>query len=190
MQILVIVAYISTLVWLIPPFKQYKTKYFAFFLVIAISEVAVIILWKIFQIKPQIISSIASLFLIYSFFNTNYKKTIITAGLAVVLLFVEQMLSDRQLLVVISLSHIIICVIIINDFLKYILKKNAISLFFIFLITYEISIILKNIIFLTDIKQNIILFSTTTFFQIFFGIVFSFININSKVFPISKKVIS
>ena len=188
MEIPYIVFLVTVLVWLIPPFKQYKTRYFYFFLILALMDPISFVIMKSFHIVPQAISPVIAVLLIYSLIKNEYKNALIIIAVMLLLIVIELILKNDLLSLLNSIIHLMILGIIIINFLKYILEKNAVSIFFIFLISYELSSILKNIVYATDIMEGIVLFYITTFFQIFFGIIFSFVNINTKVFPISKKI--
>jgi hypothetical protein len=89
-----------------------------------------------------------------------------------------------------ALLQSIILIIVFNDLLKFVFENDAISIFFLFLLTYVFSNVLKNIVVYTDLVNGIVLFYITTFFQIFFGIMFSFVNVKTKVFSLSKERIA
>lgn len=181
------IAAVSTLIWLFPPLRQYGSKYFLFFILIAIQDPIAFILWKLLQISPSFVYPTAKLFFICSLLMINRIKIVSTIIFSIMFMFILPQLNTLQINLLNSIMNVVILIIIINDFVIYIVEHNAISLFYIFLITHVISLVLKFIIVVTDISQGLILFYITTFFQIFFGIIFSFVNVNTKVFPITKK---
>ena len=144
-----LIAYSNTFVWLIPPFRQYRTKYFYFFLVLALMDPVVLIFWRLLLINPQLISPVVALFLIFSLFPISSKNILLTFFSCLVLILGEPYLNNTQILLLNALIHIVVLVIIINHFLKFTAEKNSISLFYIFVISYELSTILKNSEYLT-----------------------------------------
>ena len=190
MTIPYLIAIANTFIWLIPPFRQYRTKYFLFFLLIAVSDPLAITLWKSFQIIPSLVYLIMNLFLLCSLLKIHYLKIVSAISLTIILILFQNVFKHAQIDLLNTFMNIIILVVIISDFLRYIVENDAISLFYVFLISWELSMVLKYLVSKTDLIQGPVLFYITTFFQIFFGIIFSFVNINSKSFPISKKIIS
>jgi len=71
--------------------------------------------------------------------------------------------------------------------MKYIEKTKAVNLFLILLITYDLTNILKYTAIMLSIEQGVISFVLATFIQIFFGIIFSFMSLKTKDFPLPTK---
>jgi len=62
------------------------------------------------------------------------------------------------------------------------------SLFYILLICYELSVILKMLAVVVDIKSGVTQFYLVSFLQITFGILFTIFNVNSKDFRLVKRM--
>jgi len=84
-------------------------------------------------------------------------------------------------------AHIFVVIILINSLMKYIEKTKAVNLFLILLITYDLTNILKYTAIMLSIEQGVISFVLATFIQIFFGIIFSFMSLKTKDFPLPTK---
>ena len=121
-----------------------------------------------------------TLLFLYSLLAMKNKMLLIVVLVVLISLIILLPLNRDQLLVLNSLLHFLITIIIINEFVNYISQNIAINLFLVMLIIYEIMAVLKNIAVVTNFKQGPVLFYLSTFFQIIFGIIFAFMNINSK----------
>ena len=187
MNIFWIVILVSAVVWLLPLFKQFRTEYFHFFLVLSLSDVVVIPIAVLFRINPQIMYPIFAALLILSLKKIKKMQITLLFIITGVLIFLCLKLDPRLLYILYSFYSSAILLIILYQFLQYIMSNNSVSIFFIFLIAYELSLVLKNIVVYTNILQGVTLFSITTFFEIGFGIIFTFVNVNTKVYKLPVK---
>ena len=183
-----IIFYLTTIIWLFPIFKQYRTPYFYTFLFYGLNSFANIIAPKIIPVKGQLINPIFTMLIIYSLFNKSRKNLIWILFFTVILIAVEFYIQDRFTLLINALLHAIILFIILSQFIKYITEENIINLFLVLFIIYEITHVLKNLVVFSDYINGIVLFYITTFFQLFFGILFTFININTKKYSLERFV--
>jgi len=187
MIIYLYIAYISIIIWLLPPIKQYKTEYFFFFLVLALSDVITLVFSLLFHLNTQIMYAFSTAFLIVSLVRLDKIKIallFIATGLLTILCWIY---NSKLLFVLYAMFSFIILLIITFQFLQNLILKNSISIFFVFLIAYEFSLLLKNIVIVTNIIQGLTLFFVTTTFEIVFGIIFTFVNINTKVYKLPVK---
>lgn len=161
--------------------------YFYFFLVLCLTDPVIYIIGLLTHIKGQLVFPFFSLLLMYSILKINKWNTIMVVILSVVITLIVLNSSLVLITYLTAFLHVFILIIVFNDFSKFILEKNAISIFFLFLIAYELSNVLKTIIAYADLLDGYVLFYVTGFFQIFFGIIFSFVNVNTKVIPLSKE---
>ncbi len=159
-----------------PPFRQYKTKYFLFFLILALTDPVVYILLK--SLSFQIIRStlIITFFMILSLIDSNKLKKgwiFILLSLLVLLTAAVKLPVKEAYQVKIILSCIILF-LILKDSLLYLNKHQTINLFYLVLILYEITIVIKFIYTASRTHTGTIYFYTTGFFEIFIGLFFSF----------------
>jgi hypothetical protein len=187
MSIYWIVAYISIAIWIFPPFKQLKTEYFYFFLVLALTDVIAFLFTRFLHINPQLTYLFSALFLVISLVKLNKIKIVLLSSLVSILIFICSKNDSKLLFVLYALFSFAILLIILYQFMQYLINKNSISIFFVFLIAYELSLVLKNIVYYTNLIQGVTLFSITTLFEIVFGIIFTFVNINTKVYKLPVK---
>lgn len=141
------------------------------------------------HVKGQLIFPFFTLLACISLLKFNKRKALIVIAFTIGITIFIINATVQQIMVLNAGIHIIILAIIFDDFLKYIYDNNAISIFFLILMAYEFSSALKSIIAFTDLIHGIVLFYLTSFFQIFFGVVFSFINVNTKLFTLTRKEI-
>lgn len=188
MNIPLIISIISTTVWILPPIKQYKSDYFYFFLILALLDTIQPIAFFLLHMNPQYFS-IVFLFLLISSLASNHKQRYFFIILAILssVIFLGFSLQNSTLTLIHVGMHVIIVIILINSFVKYIQKVKAVNLFLIILITYELITMFKFIAGILSYEQGVISFIIATFIQIFFGIAFLFISIKTKDFPILAK---
>ncbi len=169
--------YISIIVWLIPPIRNYKGKFFYYFVFLAISDPISIILREL---------SIPSRFISYLFVGLSfcyllsiiskeeiakYKYFIIASFLFIVLL---NIVVNKNYMI--TLSYIAIHWIIFMIFLKYFITsyvERIFNFFFFMLMFYELTIISKYLAILTEKNNATAFFIIATIFQIAFGLFFS-----------------
>jgi hypothetical protein len=187
MKIFEIIFYISIIVWLCPLFRQYRTKYFYFFLVLGLTDVVVFILIKLFHINPQLIYPFSGVLLVCSLIELNKIKITLLFFITGLLIYLCWKFDLRLLVVLYSVFSFVSLLIILYHFLQFVVSKNAISIFFVFFIAYEFSLVLKNIVVFTNLIEGAILFYVTTLFEIAFGIIFTFVNVNTKVYKLPIK---
>jgi len=190
MNIYYIIAYISIFIWLFPPIRQYKTEYFYFFLILALTDVVVFLLIKLiklFPTNPQTIYLFSAVLLILSLVKLDKIKAAFLFCLVGIIIFICNKYDAKLMLVLYALINFAILLIILYKFIQYLMNNNSISIFFVFLISYELSLVLKNIVAFTDLLQGVTLFSITTLFEIAFGIIFTFVNVNTKVYKLPVK---
>jgi hypothetical protein len=86
-----------------------------------------------------------------------------------------------------ALIHVVIIFIILNNLFQQLNLKYELNLFLVIFVSYELTGIMKFIVAYTDAVNGMVLFYLTSFLQIIYGILFSFINVNTKVFKLRVK---
>lgn len=183
-----IVATLSILAWIYPPFKHYKSEFFYFFLILALSDPFKLIALYLLSVNPQVLS-LAVAFLLISSLVSYRKQRYIIIILSILSTAVFLSYSLHRNIIISSLigTHLIVVLILVVFMIKYIEKIKAINLFLILLITYELISTIKYIAALLSYEQGVISFYLATATQMFFGIIFSFISIKTKNFHIIIK---
>jgi hypothetical protein len=186
MTIPYIIFYLTLFIWLFPVFKQYRTPYFYTFLIYGLNSIVSFVAIHLVPIKNQLINPIFTMLIIFSLIQKSRKNIIIILISTTILIAVEFKIHDHYSLLINAVLHSVILFIILLHFTKAITEENIINLFLVLFIAYEISHVLKNLVVFSDLVNGIVLFYITTFFQIFFGVMFIFININTKKYSLGK----
>lgn len=174
-----ILYFVSMGVWLIPPVRQFKGKYFYFFLILAIMDPISIgfrLLFK--QPTPVGVYSYFTYFLLGSLFSfktyKNHLPLFISISLLVFLLIFLGFNHSQNLLAIV-LFHFGILFIILRRFITIYAFNGQLSVFYLFFILYELTIILKFFNVLFGFADATALYYITTSAQIIFGLFFSII---------------
>ena len=169
---------LSVLTWIIVPFRQYKKRFFIFFLIYGVMDPIVLITLLLLHLNtfrifiPLVVLSIFSLFEIKTIKN-NIFLVIITMVSSLVLSCFGNVKLLRICLMLLDLVTFIL-------FLKYALiefyKEDHINLFYFMLCVYEISLVLKFMLYIINIKTGVIFLYLTLLFEAFIGIYFIIYN--------------
>ena len=141
----------------------------------------------IFHIGFPILAPIYSLLVIFSLVKRNLKSTVSIFFSIVLFIFFSRYLTEYQLRLILVIFHVIILVLLVYDFMMIIESKKVLNLFLILLIAYEISVLYKFMARIFDIQHGIVIFYLSTFIQLFFGVLFTIFNVNTKNIPLFRK---
>lgn len=181
-----IVIIISIIIWFLPLFKQYKTEYFLFFLILAINDPINILLMYLHTLNWQFVHITFSVILVYSLLKRNKKNALILISTLLLMYVVVWHYPDINKIFN-ALIHVVIIFIILNNLFQQLNLKYELNLFLVIFVSYELTGIMKFIVAYTDAVNGMVLFYLTSFLQIIYGILFSFINVNTKVFKLRVK---
>ena len=188
MNIPLIISILSMITWVFPPFKQYKSNYFYFFLILALASPFSWITFILLSINPQIIFIVVSFLLLASVISfTRQRYFFIILALLSLVIYLSFSIHRNAIIITLIVIHIIIVLVLINSIIEYIQKAKTVNLFLVLLITYEFINITKFFAGLLSYEKGAINVYLASFIQIFFGIVFSFISIKTKDFPLPVK---
>ena len=181
MNIFAELTYIGVVIWAIVPLRQYKQKYFLFFLFTAYADVMTVFARFFFHSKTNFFFPTFSFLALCSLLD---YKTIKKYGITLILLFVITCLVGLDnntlgiagyLMVAMSLSimHSFILFIFLKQFITtFYSKQNLINLFLLILIIHEIMYVAKFLNYLTGFINGYFYLNFTTSFGILFGIFF------------------
>ena len=189
MNIPLLIQSLSILIWILPPVRQYKTPYFLFFVVLALSDPIIYSIYYTLGIQSFKFYPIMTFLLIISISNINKKRLWIIS--AVFILIISYTIQSETLLLYIFCTIIfsIVLFLIIYQLIQLLMQKRILNLFLCLLLFYALLNMLKLIALSLNLYQHgAISYYLGTFIQIFFGILFSFITINTKSFSISSKL--
>lgn len=177
--------FISIIVWFFPAIRQYKTKYFWFFLILALSDPIVYILRTTLIYNPSFYFYVFISFLLI--ISLQDKDFIIRARLFWLSIFILTIIgffldisNNSQLLLLLFTNSIILFILLRNYIVEFVNKKN--NLFLLFLVIYQLTNISKFLNLLLGFADATAFFIITSIFQIAFGLFFSiFREDNSKL---------
>ncbi len=171
-----LVVYISSIFWISPAIRNYKTRLFLYFFVLAISDP--IILASIFL---HILPSSRRLYVLLSWLtiaslrNMFSSKTLYVKILALFFLIGAAATFSPVSIVdfVIIMEHICVTFIFVTLLLSYVAQNSKVKVFHIVLLLYEISIVLKDLFVILNIELGISHFFATSIFQMLIAVFFS-----------------
>lgn len=170
-----LIYYISAFVWLLPPIRQYRGKLFLYFLILAFADLltrisSVNFHTNAFQIHCLI--SFASV-LSVSISNTSMRMYVLIFIGFILTLFISITQTRNIIILYMVILHLIILWFFLKETLISFSKNNYLTLGWVMLILYEISIVLKFIIVLEATQASIIFYYLTTAFEILIAIFFT-----------------
>lgn len=174
MNLVSLIGYVSTIVWIFPIFRQYNTRMFYFFLILGIGDPITLLGIWLFNIKPGLIHSIAALPLFYSL-NLRENKYIKLSytDILVLVLFISMIIYLRDLFYLPFAIHFLIFARIIQFFIVDLHQKSELNIFYLILVFYEITLLINFAIFLSKTDTGLLLFYITLAFQILIAIFFT-----------------
>lgn len=189
-----ILIYVSIIVWIFPAIKQYKTKYFFFFFIMAITDVFALGVRLFLSFNTINVYLFFQSILFVSFFNsTNFKKTIVW-----ICLFSLIFLLNSFFLYIDNISFFILLMIItgifyfiVVEFLHCLIIFYKFSIPLMLLVLYQVINITKTTTWMFQFSDFAFYYYSASTFQIIIGLFFSFISINDNRLninlPVKKK---
>ncbi len=184
MSIYYILFYISTFVWFLPLYKQKDTEYFWYFVALALSDPLGKLLITLFHF-PATYYILFALSIKLSFLQSEKARKLtlgISMASAALFLFV---FNSRENIY--AGAIVFICIILYTIILKKhkYLIKNRVNVFLSLLVFYNMINLLKYLALVLSFHQGAVSFLMGYAFQILLGILFTFININTKNFKLN-----
>jgi hypothetical protein len=175
------------LVWAVAAIKQYKTSYFNFFLINAVMDPITRILLLGFHLMP--LSFYPTFILLKNFSLTNRFKLPLILTTSMLVLSTSFFLGDNTfwLYLLCLIFTLLIFFTLVYKLIEHVNQTRSFSLFLIMLIFYQLIGLIKFAAILLDLDKGNISFYLASFSQIFLGIGFIFVNINTKNFPIKME---
>ena len=175
-----ILLYISIIIWLIPPVRQFRTKYFFFFLILAlIDPISFIYRFLIIKTIPFGFYIFANFLLLISLLDiTTIKKNdflFIAIGLILIgIIIFANFTNNQSLIILLAFQFLILSVILKKFIVNYVFDKK-INFFLLVLIFYFLTIITKFFNVLTGFADATAFFLITSIAQVIFGLYFSIV---------------
>ena len=170
-----IVAFVSSVFWIFPAIRNYKTNLFLYFLILAISDPIVITASFLIPMLGQRLYLLFSLLTIASLRNLFSSKTLYLRILILLLLFgvTAAFTSITAAYISIIIDHICAVFIFLVLLLSYVSLNSKVKGYHIILLLYEVSIILKVLFFVLNVELGLGYFYTTTIFEMLIAVFFS-----------------
>lgn len=171
------ILYLSIFVWLLPPFRQFKTFLFNYFLILGIADILVVLFNKFLQLtflNFYVIISFCSFIALQEIEYLKKKKMIfIGLGLIVICLSFFR-IGEKPYILIVSILHLMIIFRILYLFVMVVAQKQAINFFYLVLAFYEFTVLLKFLNFLLQVDIDAqTYFYITTGFELLVGIFFT-----------------
>lgn len=181
--------YASSIVWLLPIFRQYKSNFFYFFLILGLMDPLTILFVSVLGLVPQgLIFSVGSLILFFSIDNSIQRlleQWIINSLLTVVCFLMIFYLPTLEILV--ALIHMLILFKFIKIIVVQMHKDSEFNFFYLVLIFYELSLIINLVVHFSVTETSVTLFYATVFFQMLVAIFFTIFREDSPLLTIRTK---
>jgi len=172
-------AAINSLLWLIVPFRQFQTKYFLFFLFLALTDPICLSVSYFFHINTNYVLIVSVFFLIFSLFEKKkglpfFSMLTIFSIIAIIIPFYR----PEKLLFVVVIGEIFVLFAIIKNIIHCCIKNDEIKAFHVCLLFFQLLTTLKLWYILIGSSTGLTYFISTFIFDI--GIALYFIFSNEK----------
>ena len=189
MRTAIILLTISIILWVLPLFKQYKTEYFLFFLILSLTDPVKTTLGLLFHLISNRFSWVVALLLLSSLIkNLKLRKILLWVSLGAFVISISFKLDSNIMLKIALAIHIIILSKIIEIFFNRILSSQSLNLFLSLLLFYELIYVFKYLAAVLSLESGSVSWIIGSVSQFIFAILFAFININTKEFSLKRKL--
>lgn len=186
-----LISNISRILWLIPPIRQYKSKFFYFFLFMAVTEPTTYIIRNVFHSRSNINMVITSLCVLFSLFGYKTLKKyiffVLSFSILVLLLNFTQPveMTDLSIMMFVQIS---IFIILLKRTITQVIYDKKINLFYIVLLLYTFIQITKMLNVILYFADALYYFVLTTIVDYFFAVFFMIFREDSKqiIFPLKS----
>ncbi len=179
------VFYLFLFLWLIPPVRQYKTKYFFYFLIQALNDFAGLLYVEYINPKNNLIIYFISAFLcLIAVLDKKYLAkfySILWILLFVVLIIFFEESNNFVRFTITSIVHFAIILVLLNYLIMNLYKEKRINFFIFFMILYEGTVATKLISILSSsLSSWSYYYFLTSLFDLFMVVVFILFKYGSK----------
>lgn len=183
-----IIFYISLFTWLLPPLKQFRGRFFYYFILQAVSDPIVMILFA-FNLHSLQFYLVKDILLLVSLWKPKalIKGLPYFIPLLILVYFGTVAIHYTVICIIIAALHVIVIYLVFKMAIAEVMEFNEVKIFYILISIYELSVILKNINAIITIHSGILYFYLTTAFEILLGLSFIFIREDEKKFAITFK---
>ena len=169
--------FVSIFVWLIPPFKQYKGKYFLFFLILScIDPINLLFLFIIKTAYQPQIMLIINYLLLLSLINFILLKKYWPWVILVSILLLSPTIfkfDSSKIVIIYILLNSGIALIILKSLITSFVTVEKLNLFLTIFLIYQLTVIAKFSNLILGFADAVAFFILTSIAQIIFGLFFS-----------------
>lgn len=177
MSLISYIVYLNIFIWLLIPIRQYKTRFFPFFLVLGILDVLSLGLFYLFNVNLIITYLFGTCVLLYIAlfeFGKRLKFSLLIFFIIISTLIANYSITESE--VIQFVIHFIIIIAFLKILILYFASNHKILLFHLILIAYEFSLILKFFVYYREVELGPVYYYVTTAFEILIGLFFIFVN--------------
>lgn len=178
MQLAILIAEIQTFIWLLPPLRQYRSRFFWFFLNLALSDAIVALAFDVLDIKfyPQYLYTVMAslLFLAVLYHSVRFSlyvpviTTVVLSGILYIFGFLIHYLEYICIII-----HLMIIYLLVKETIISLSQTRSLNIFLLVLSLYEFSIAIKWYQFAMRTRTGFVFFYITTVFEILLAIFFT-----------------
>lgn len=172
-----ILYFIAVIVWVLPVLRHWNRKFFYYFLVLGISDpISLLFRIVIGYPLPQVFYSLSAFLLLVALLRIDKKKFLYILVLlgSLILISSSTLYNNRYIdTIIVAVFHGLIFFVILKLFALNNVETYSFNFFYILLIFYELTTILKLLLITIGTTDAIAYFLTTTVFQILFGLYFA-----------------
>jgi len=177
MEIIKLIGYINSIIWILIPIRQYKTKFFLFFLVLGLLDPLAFTSIFLIKFNVAILYLFGTIVLFYTAslgikreIKIGFSLFFLVASLIVV--FYSMPIS----IIIQMVIHLMIFIYFLKILVVFYSEHRKLLLFHLVLVVYEFSLLLKFYVFYHEVGVGPAYYSVTTALQIIIGIFFIFVN--------------
>lgn len=179
----ILTIFLSSLIWLFPPIRHYKKFFFFYFLILALSDIFIIVFLLLKLTIPYNLYLIISFLSLVSIQKIDFIKSkkvlIFILGIIIILisiLYPKNVVTDF----IFVLIHFLIIVNFLYFFVIYIADHQAINIFYLVLVFYELTVLTKFLELFSNDFDVTTYFILTTGFEVACGLFFCIFREDSR----------
>ena len=179
-----LISYLSNVFWFLIPIKQYKTRYFNYFVsisILIISAEIIRFMGSSSNLSLLVLSAISTYFLHNKELlkKNKIKLMLVVLLVSIFSIFIDNKIFDNWLLLFI---HLIALLLIIINFFNYSIINKSVTLFYLIFLFNQLLNVLRFINVVSYTQTGFFYFYASLLIQVFIGIFFLFVNEDTNKF--------
>lgn len=181
MDLIKYIHYINIIVWFLIPIRQFKTRLFLFFLILALVDPFLLGIYQFVQINSILYYLFCAIILLYpTLFEIKKSIRIILIVFFLILSFISVQFSIIDAILIQIIIHLMIFIFFLNLLVIYYSRNRQVLFFHLILVIYQFSVLLKFYVYYSKTEIGEIYFFATTAFEILIGLFFILFNENNS----------